>query len=349
MGQGRPPATPGALGRLVEELAEAGLDLDGSQPWHELAVEELDYARRPKIHERRVPSFGAFINPTVSTWAWEEATELTIERRPVGDRPTDAARRFADGVSSWLIRHVDGNDEWAVFDRPAGSERDLVVLAESLGAVVVQRHPAGLVRIVGDFGVYRWDSMYWHHEPRVETWMDSVMKGAGAATPERKVVETLLEFAVHDLGARNIGATLIYRPDPSLRAGIEQRLPAPPPLRVKRPADLAPLRHVLAQIDGAALFDDYGTLVEIGVRLVPSLEAEADVEGFRGMRHTSARRYSFDDPHAVVIVVSEEGPVTVLKGGQKLGASAPLPETPGEGVADLIVGEHRLSPDGVSA
>ena len=338
MGQGRTPATTGQLRRITEELAEAGLDLDGSQPWHEPALVELDYARRPKVHERRIPSYGAFVAPTVSAWAWEEATELTIERRPIGDRPTDSARRFADGVSSWLIRHVDGrDDEWAVFDRPAGSERDLVVLAEALGAVVVQRHPAGLVRIVGEFGVYRWDTMTWHHEPRVSTWMDSVARGAGGDTKKRELVETLLEFAVHDLGARNIGATLIYRADPSLRASIEQRLPTPPPLSIMRPADLAPLRHVLAQIDGAALFDDAGTLVEIGVRLVPSLEAEADVEGFRGMRHTSARRYSFDDPGAVVIVVSEEGPVTVIKGGEKLGASAPLPE-PDEDEADVVIG-----------
>lgn len=338
MGQGRPPASTGQLRRLVEELGEAGLDLDGSEPWHELAIVELDYARRPHVHERRIPSYGAFVNPTVSAWAWEEATDLTIERRPIGDRPTDAARRFADGVSSWLIRHVDGRDEWAVFDRPAGSERDLVVLAESLGAVVVQRHPAGLVRIVGDFGVYRWDTMTWHHEPRVSTWMETVTQVTGAGTKKRELVEMLLEFAVHDLGARNIGATLIYRADPTLRASIEQRLPAPPPLSIDRPADLAPLRHVLAQIDGAALFDDHGTLVEIGVRLVPSVEAETDVEGFRGMRHTSARRYSFDDPTAVVIVVSEEGPVTVLKGGQKLGASAPLPEASDDETDVVVVG-----------
>ena len=36
-----------------------------------------------------------------------------------------------------------------MFDRPAGSERDLVVLAETMGATIVQRHPNGSVRIVG--------------------------------------------------------------------------------------------------------------------------------------------------------------------------------------------------------
>ncbi len=69
------------------------------------------------------------------------------------------------------------------------------------------------------------------------------------------------------------------------------------------------------------MFDHGGTLRQLGVRLVPTPEAEADVDGLRGMRHTAGRRYSFDDPAAVVIVVSEDGPVTVLRAGTVLGRS----------------------------
>jgi hypothetical protein len=108
------------------------------------------------------------------------------------------------------------------------------------------------------------------------------------------------------------------------------RLPQPPPLRIDRPADLAPLRHVLAQVDGAAVLDATGTLRELGVRLVPSAEAESDIAGFKGMRHTAGRRYSFDDTAATVIVVSEDGPVTVLRNGEVLGRS----ETLGSAEAD---------------
>jgi hypothetical protein len=72
------------------------------------------------------------------------------------------------------------------------------------------------------------------------------------------------------------------------------------------------------------LVDASGTLRELGVRLVPSATAESDVEGFRGMRHTSGRRYSFDDKDATVIVVSEDGPVTVLRKGHLLGSSTTL-------------------------
>ncbi|CAN5810717.1 hypothetical protein BH10ACT1_BH10ACT1_27610 [soil metagenome] len=321
MGVRRPP-NPNQLRRLVEELAEVGLSLDGSQPWHEVVVLELDYALRPPVHERRVPSYGAIVEPTTDPASWEAGTELAIDRRCIDATPVDAARRYADGIVSWLLRRVDGPDEWTVFDRPAGSERDLVVLAEALGAVVVQRHPSGAVRVVGPFGVFRWDGLAWHHEPLVSAWLDSV--SACSHNGDREVLETLLEFAVHDLGARGVGATLVYRPDDSLPTSFEDRLPIPPPFSIAKAADLAPLRHVLAQIDGATLFDEGGTLRRIGVRLVPTPEAEAEVAGYRGTRHTAGRRYSFDDPMATVIVVSEDGPVTVLRNGELLGASSTI-------------------------
>src|SRR4051794_11216303 len=316
--------SPARLRRLSEELAEIGFAFDGSEPWREMVLTELDYALRPSVHERRGPSFGAIVEPTTDRSSWETATELTISGRHLGEAPLAGGRRFADGLSSWLVRRLDGHDKLAVFDRPAGSERDLVVLSEALGATLVQRHPVGAVRASGAFGVLRWDGLTWHHEPPLSAWIDYV--GMCGDHGDREVLETILEFAVHDLGSRGIGALLVYQPELGAPAGpdstYELRLPVPPPLQITRPADLAPLRHVLAQVDGAAVLDGSGTLRQLGVRLVPSAEAEADVEGYRGMRHTSGRRYSFDDPTATVIVVSEDGPVTVLRKGELLGSSA---------------------------
>ena len=54
-------------------------------------------------------------------------------------------------------------------------------------------------------------------------------------------------------------------------------VPTPPPLDIRRPFDLAPLRHALSQIDGAAVLDADGILRELGVRLVPSPAAESSV------------------------------------------------------------------------
>jgi hypothetical protein len=308
------------LRRLAAELDdEVGRAPDLSTAVGQLVIEEIDRARRPNVHERRVASSGVMVAPTTGPDGWGPGTQLEIIRGPILDTDPDGMRLFADGLSSWVIRHAEGGDEWMVFDRPSGSERDLVVLAEVMGATVVQRHPTGAVRVVDQHGVARWDGVRWHHEPPVSSWLDAVT----ACDPhgDVRVVRALLEFAVHDLGSRGIGALLIYRPADEPGPLVEARLPSPPPLQILRPTGLAPLRHALAQIDGAAVFDADGVLRELGVRLVPSAAAEAQVDGYRGMRHTSARRYSFDDPTATVIVVSEDGPVSVLRKGKVLGSS----------------------------
>ena len=314
---------PPRLRRLVEELEEeVGHAPDAAEPLGRLVLEEIDRARRPHVHERRVVSSGVVVAPSTDPAMWGPSTQLDISRGPLVSTDPDGMRLFADGLSSWLVRHLEGPDEWMVFDRPSGSERDLVVLAEVLGATVVQRHPTGAVRVVDGRGVARWAGLRWHHEPPVSRWVDKVTAGDPHGDPA--VVRALLEFAVHDLGSRGIGALLLYRAGGDSAAAVESRLPAPPPLEIRRPTGLAPLRHALAQVDGAAVFDADGVLRELGVRLVPSSEAESSVDGLRGMRHTAGRRYSYDDPGATVIVVSEDGPVSVLRGGAVLGSSAPV-------------------------
>jgi sensor domain DACNK-containing protein/DisA checkpoint controller-like protein len=313
-----PEAATGRLRRLAEELDESGLRPDGTNGFHEMLVEEIDHALRPAVHERRVVSGGTILEPKSDGATWAAGAQLDISRGPV-DLPLPDARRFADGLSSWIVRRMDGTNEWMVFDRPAGSERDLVVLAGVFDATIVQRHPTGAVRVVGRFGVLRWQGFGWHYEPPVSSWIDTVTVSTDHGDPE--VLEAMLEFAVHDLGSRGIGALLIYRPDDEPGPAVEERLPTPPPLRILRAPHLAPLRHALAQIDGAAIFDAEGVLRRLGVRLVPSNAAEEVVEAFGGTRHTSGRRYSYDDPLATVIAVSEDGPVSVLRNGAVLGRS----------------------------
>lgn len=313
------PGSSTRLRRLAEELDEAGLDLRRSD--RDLLIEEVDHALRPPVHERRIASSGTIVGPASDPVTWSLETALDITRVATDAQPLDAARRFADGLSSWLVRHVDRSTEWLVFDRPAGSERDLGVIAAAMAAIIVQRHPSGLVRVVGDFGVLRWDRYRWHHEPPVGRWIDIVR--ACADPDDVELLRALLEFAVHDLGANGIGALLVHRHSDTAGPAVEHRLPAPPPLCIDQPTHLAPLRHALTQIDGAAVFDASGVLRQLGVRLVPSESAERTVDGFRGTRHTSGVRYSYDDPTAIVVAISEDGPVSVFHHGAILGRSGP--------------------------
>ncbi len=185
--------------RLAEELEEEGLALDEHDAVGALLLEEIDHALRPAVHEGRVASGGAFVEPRSDPATWEAGANLTITRGLIDRLPLATARLFADGLSSWMIRRADGTDEWMVFDRPAGSERDLVVLADVLDATIVQRHPAGAVRIVGALGVLRWQGLSWYHEPPASAWIDTV--AASADHGDAAVVEDLLKFAIHDLGS----------------------------------------------------------------------------------------------------------------------------------------------------
>lgn len=305
------------LVRLVEELAEEGLVLDLGEATHAALVAELDYALRPPVHERRVPSYGAIVNPTRAVEEWEAPTGLRITRRHTASFDDAEVRRFADGIASWAVRIPAGLDQFVVFDRPASSERDLVVLADAAGGTFVQRHPGGTVRAVGAFGLVRWDGLTWWYEPPANDWIISISRCTD--DHESEVLAQLLNFALHDLGSRGIGALLVYRHDQVEVASLpamERRLPMPPPLTIGRPADLAPLRHVLTQVDGATVFDRDGVLRELGVRLVPSTSSESSIAAYRGTRHTAARRYSADDPNATIIAVSEDGPVTVIRNGE---------------------------------
>lgn len=321
----------GRLRRLAEEVAEEVPPVAAALEAAPEVWEELAYALRPPVHEGRVATYGAIVGSTADPEQWVEGTGLSVHYKMARSLTSAATRRFADGISSWVLRgsgpaEVDDATELLVFDRPAASERDLVVIAETAEAIVVQRHPAGVVRLVGAFGVARSTAGGWQHQPPVDRWLDAV---DGCQTGERhRVLKRLLRFAVHDLGSRRIGALLVYHlgtPDPSR---FELRLPDPPALNVQQPVNLAPLQHVLSQLDGATMFDERGTLWALGARLVPSRAAEESLGPVGGTRHTNARRYSHDEPDALVIAVSEDGPVTVYRAGEILGRSAERAITP---------------------
>jgi len=310
----------GHVRRLEEELTELTGDLFADIDDPEPILEELSYAIRPPVHERRVPSYGAIVRPSLMLDRWTLRTEIGVAKRHVGDLPDSAVRRFADGISSFVIRGHDGVNDLVVFDRSVGSERDLTVLAEASGAAIVQRHPSGAVRAVGPFGVLRLLGFEWQLEPPIKRWLD--IESCLMEPLSHNVLKRLLRFAIHDVAARHVGATFVIAENGVVSGAVERRYGRPPDFRIDRPSDLAPLYHVLGQVDGAAVFDHTGMLTELGVRLVPSTAAEAEVEPLGGTRHTSALRFSFDDPKATLVVISEDGPVTVMRAGRRLGQSS---------------------------
>ncbi|MGH9062204.1 MAG: hypothetical protein ACRDZY_22245, partial [Acidimicrobiales bacterium] len=147
-----PRAGAARLRRLADELEESGLRLEGPENLRAVLIEEIDHALRPDVHERRVVSSGTILEPRSDPATWASGTQLDITLVPLDNQPLRAARRFADGQSTWLLRRADTVTEWLLFDRPTSSERDLVVLASQLEATIVQRHPGVSLILFCSFG-----------------------------------------------------------------------------------------------------------------------------------------------------------------------------------------------------
>lgn len=318
---------PGRLERLLDELREEAVPaLDGA-PDGVGALVELSYALRPHVHEGRVPTYGAIVVPSADALASSAfAPGAGANLISVGALDLRFARRFADGMATFAVRMNDGISHVACFGRDMSAEYDLVGLQASLGALVIQRHHGGQVRVFGPAGVVRWDGISWHHDPPLDAWLARLAAVATHLPIEE--MRAVLRFAVHELGGRRIGSTLIWRPiDPDPPAGRVERLVHNVPLLcLSRPGEAAAIAHALSQTDGAAIFDGTGGLRSIGLRLAPSTDAHTTVGALSGMRHTSAIRYSYDDRDCVVIVVSDAGPVTIMHGGTVVTKLDPVDE-----------------------
>jgi hypothetical protein len=326
---GELPVLPGRLQRLADELAEEGVPALAGAPDVVAALVELAYALRPKLHERRVPSYGVILpDGPLTTGRVDHVAAVTLGIIPAADLDLQFARRFADGVTTFAVRDTDGITDIAAFSRNMADEYDLVGLQAALGGLIIQRHPGGQVRVFGPHGVVRWNGITWHHDAPIQAWIDRLAHVA----PDLPVdgVRPLLRFAIHELGGRRIGATLIWKPCGTTDiANTEQLVHAVPSLRLTDTGEEAAVANALAQTDGAATFDADCCLKAIGVRLAPSADAEHRIGAMRGMRHTSALRYSFDDREAIVLVVSESGPVTLMHAGKAITTVDPGAETIG--------------------
>jgi hypothetical protein len=118
-------SSPGRLRRLRDELDEEVGDVFTAIADADVLLDEVDYAMRPPRHERRLPTYGAIVLPTVAAERWATVTGLHAELNPTSGRDDHDVRRYADGLVSWALRSADGIDTLVVFDRSAGSERDL--------------------------------------------------------------------------------------------------------------------------------------------------------------------------------------------------------------------------------
>lgn len=312
------------LQRLAEELEDDGITLPADGEFCQLLLEELDHCRRAPMFEGRRPTYGAIIFPYGRDVAGKRAgtaLDLDYDIVSIEDDPA-VGRTYADGRASFLVRFVGGGVALACFQGSMLMEADLVRLQRATGSAIIQRTPLyDVVRFAVDEAMVTWDGRQWQRRPTAIALADVLT----ARVPEldSSLAHHVLELAVHWLAPSRVGATIVAhdgdRVDWShLDTSTAVRTP---PLSVCDRRHFSALTTVLRQHDLAVIVDSDGSLRKVAVGLRWSPDAERAVSIDRGMRHRSAQRYSYDHPEATVVVVSEDGPVTVFRGGDMIVAS----------------------------
>jgi hypothetical protein len=298
--------------RLREELDDDGIVLPGGPAQVDALLTELEYARRPPLHEGRTPLYGSVVVPPGRSLIERDNLAELVEL----DLPIDECRRFADGRSAFLVRREEGPPMLACFRRSVQYEADLADLEQATGATIVQRTVHGVPRLFTPTGVVEWSGHGWRFRPSARQHLPAVVSAVPEASHD--LLGGLLDLAVHWLSPSRIGATFLLdlHPQPHDDHGLDRshQLPAPE-LSVTVRHHYAAVYAVLSQTDLATLVSADGRITHFGVGLRSSEESEREVRLEAGMRHRSAARYTWDHHHTVAFVVSEDGPVTLFRRG----------------------------------
>ena len=309
----------GSARRLAEELDEDGVKLDEDEDIRHLLLDELDYARRIPMFEGRRPLYGSFSMPpgTSITTAGGIADLVPLE-----GMPREMSRTFADGRSAFVVNRHEDSPVLVCFDRPVQYEAELVALQEVTGARIVQRTMMyGQVRLFSEQRVVSWDGQTWTDRPTAAALRGTLRQCAPELDPA--VAHGLLDLALHWLSPARIGATIVVHEQGFQWASMDVATKFHAPrLSIKNRQHFPALFASLQQHDLATLVTAEGSVEYLGVGLRSSAEAERNVDSDRGMRHRSAQRFSYDHPSTTIAVVSDNGPVTIFRGGRAIALTA---------------------------
>ena len=261
------------------------------------------------IHEGLIPPYGGLVVPP--------ETELP-ELLPMGDEDVGLARKAADGSSAFLVSKEAAIRGLLLVEPSGAPDLQLTQVAGPLDAVAFRRDRTGEVRIYGPEINVRHIGRQWTTSPTLGPAVTQILETAPMI--DRRLLVALLEFALYVLSPWRIGATLVWVL--SEREATERpidlrhfRLQISPG---EQDPSLAFAAHLLAQFDGATFVCHDGTIDSTGIHLRPSDRAHQLIPEFRGTRHTSARRASYDMADALIVTVSADGPVTVFSDGLSL-------------------------------
>lgn len=302
------------IDRLKDELKEYKLieELTLDHNLTDIVLDEIDYAIHAPLHERKSPSYGVVVVPKPIA---EDVSIIDVSKIPI-----DLARCLSDGAYSFAVRTPSGVEQVACLSIPFISELLLIGLQERFQGTFIHREPGGRVRIYTGRSVLQRDSGHWSTKPYSKNVLGKILHCVPQADPD--LLHALLLLSFHCLSPSNVGATLVWpivdtSSPPLALAKVGVRF-AEQVIDCGDASQYGAIRSLLSQHDGAAILSLDGKITSLGDHLGYSSKASELIPSNRGTRHTSAQRFSFDEPRVVIIVISEDGPVSVFSDGLKL-------------------------------
>lgn len=323
------------LQRLKQELEDEQVPLilqDNPVPGNfpnrndvqDVLLDEIVYARRPPVHEGRRAPYGSIVARDQEAWG-SLASAYEVGALDVvggtGSPSPGHVRSLANGRSVWTLRTSAGTE--SLVHISLVTESALVEFVQETRCPVVQRMANGVVKVYIEDRVLSCAAESWSVKPFASSRTFELLHLLGLSGGRYfQVASDLLNFCLHVLGSRGIGATLVWFPqgvpDEVGSALAAPGVSTPVPLRVQAAFEQEVLAALLEGTDGATIVSDSGVIERVAVHLSSSAKSREVLPAEAGTRHTSGKRFSFDIPTSVCLVVSQDGPVTVYSDGMPL-------------------------------
>jgi len=291
---------------LLKELKLNGVNFQ--KPWlsADNITDEIVFSLIPKVHEGKINSYGVFIVENV-------ADLENFELIPFPENQIDLARKLANGEEYFVLYEKSQFLGLAEFKTSISSEILFVRSFPISAGLIIQRNTLGVTKFFQGDSLTIHDNRKWYTKPNVKTAAWKVSQCV--ANIDKRILNSILEFAFHLVSPTNrVGAILVWFLNDSTETTELSALN----LSIMNESRAKMICHLLSQIDGATFLDRKGNLIKTGVQLKYSDESRRLIPEYKGTRHTSSLRFSYDLEDAIIVTISEDGPVTVFSSGANI-------------------------------
>jgi len=305
-------------------ILKAELELNGIDDWlpdlipHEALLSELDYALSPLVHEGRIRPFG-FISMVDGVCLPEQYALVQVE---LAD-----ARKLVDGCHSFLLFLAGKFEGVLLLDQKIEAEWELVDFQQLRGGILCRTTVDGITQIFCDKGTLQHQLRRWYKTPSVQQLTQNIVRLFPQI--DRDQLQAILDFCLYELSPDKIGTILVWYLEPVTEAALNLLLPQARFWQERRNLEPklgsaitnAVLQHVVTYTDGAVILEPGGIILGVGAHLKYSTASIQAIAPYKGTRHTSARRFTYDYPETIAFVVSDDGSVTVFAAGKIIAVS----------------------------